>query len=225
MRCIRVVLSIAVALLVAGSLGAEANALPGQSSDESVLVKGTKDVYVETSFPWKAYRKANGDVGVVYGPGAAAAHLPGLVLDQRPGSPDFYKKLASLNSTDTKPSAVKWYCEEHMVAPSRSGANLKSFVGMSCRGAGVPRGRIAWQFERNGWSFTGWRKYSNETHYTAYISGGTQGTDVYAHCNTRDGRTRSYTVYMRPQFEGLGWIGNWKRSPVGSKIACGYSEL
>ncbi len=96
---------------------------------------------------------------------------------------------------------------------------------MTCTGAGVPSGRLAWQFERHGVSLTGWVKYSSETHYTNYKAGGTQGTYVYARCNTTDGRSRPYTTYARAQFVGLGWVASWGRSRVLEKTPCGYKEL
>lgn len=198
---------------------------PPSDSNQPPLIQVAENEYTQTDFPWMAYRDDTGEISIVFGPGALDAKVDGTVVESREGTDRFQERLSEYYGSAAKASQVKWYCESNQTAPKKSGSQLQGYAGMACYGTGIPRGRIAWQFERNGASITGWSKYSSQTKYTNWQSGGTQGTYVYARCNSTDGRSRSYTTYMRPEFEGLGWVGSWKRSPVLQATKCGYKEL
>lgn len=223
-----------VATLVSIILAGFSSSVAGEISDGSpaeppvVEVAQADEMFIQTDFPWKAYRTGAGEVSIVFGPGAVNAPVAGTVIDHREGSPQFYERLERILRAEAEDpaivdvSAVQWYCEAHSQAPVRVGSQLKGYAGMRCYGSGIPRGRIAWQFDRK--ALIGWSMYSDEVRYTAWQSGGTQGTDIYARCKTTDGRSRAYTTKMRPEFEGLGWVGNWDRSNSLSNTPCGYKE-
>lgn len=153
-------------------------------------IDGT-DKSIETNLPWKAVSDRSGELEIYVGPGAPDADVSGEVLD-------LYRGEAS--GSKAKAAAATWYCTAYQTSPTRSGNQMKAYVGLTCYD-GAPSSKIHWQFERNGVSLTGWVRYSDE-HTTSWTPGGTQGTDVYAHCNTSDGRTRNFTTYMRGEFTG-----------------------
>ncbi|TQM28398.1 hypothetical protein FB391_2465 [Microbacterium kyungheense] len=100
-------------------------------------------------------------------------------------------------------------------------------MGAICENGPMPTYRLQWQFERHApitESITGWKQYSDR-HYTAWTSAMSTGTNVYAHCNTADGRTRAYTTYHRGETTG-GYLWSWHRSVASiSWFNCGYSEF
>jgi hypothetical protein len=175
---------------------------------------------VTANLPWRIVKERTGELTFSFGPGVVDDEFDGTVVAGWDGSP----KLAQ--TLEAQALAANWACTYKQIDPRRSGVYLRGWVGLLCEGP-TPSVRILWQFERNATSLlesiTGWVKYA-PSHYTSWVAGGTQGTDVYAYCNTSDGRMRTYTTYMRGEATS-GYIAGWGRSDTSAAaLPCGYSS-
>lgn len=184
-----------------------------------VTVDGKTEV-IESNLPWKLVKDEETDkLRLFVGPGVDDAALPGPVVEEWDGP-------EALQSADVGTMA-NWYCEPHSQDPRRSGGQIQGYAGASCFNGPMPTYRLQWQFERHApitESITGWKQYSARR-YTAWTTAMATGTNIYAQCNTADGRTRAYTTYHRGETTG-GYVWSWHRSATSiSWFGCGYSEF
>lgn len=173
-----------------------------------VVVDGKREL-IESNVPWRLIEDPGGEVRLNVGPGVRGKEYAGRILDgwDGPGA-----------TPGERTAAGTWSCYPIAHSPVISGGQLRGYIGAECVG-NMPTWRMQWQFERDGFSLTGWAQYAPRK-YTNWTTANAQTTTVYAQCSSSQNVTRAYTTYHRGEAVG-GYVWGWHRSPGSDRLNCG----